>query len=49
MKTNRLVAAAAIAAAVPLALTACGSSAPAGGSSAAAGKGLSPMPRALDV
>ena len=42
MKTNRLVAAVAIAAAFPLALTACGSSAPAGGSSAgAAGKGLS--------
>ena len=41
MKTNRLVAAVAIAAAFPLALTACGSSAPAGGSPAAAGKGLS--------
>jgi len=42
MKTNRLVAAVTIAAALPLALTACGSSAPAGGSSGgAAGKGLS--------
>ena len=40
MKTNRLVAAVAIGAAVPLALTACGSSAPAAGAPAA-GKGLS--------
>ena len=42
MKTNRLVAAVAIAAAVPLALTACSSSAPASGSSGGtAGQGLS--------
>ena len=41
MKINRLAAAVAIAGALPLALTACGSSAPAGGSPSAAGKGLS--------